>query len=254
MPKKNKKATANQIAYKKEQRRIKRFIRSAEKRGYTFESGIVPDMPSRVTTKSLEAIRALRPEQLYKRATYRLTPDVVISGTEGRALERSIASLKAAETVRKRRERQENDIVDNYYQNRPDYSYTQEPESVSYLVYNQVREMIDSWIPMDKWSAWFRGVKEEDKNQLNNMLTGAANSEGITTIARRLEQNADKVIALAQAILYESGGGKKGGLSSNRTEIQRDFVEFATILKGSSLTLAESELFTNMNEADEDNS
>lgn len=253
--KKQKKYTQNQASFAKERKRIQRFMRRAEKRGFTFEPNIIPDMPSRVTAKQLEKIKALKPEELYKRATYRVpNSNVSVTGTEGRALERSMASLKAAETVRRRKEIKEK-IDSGYYEDfYSDYQYSDEPEFVSYLVYDNVQQMIDSWFPAENWSKWFAGVKEEDKNQLKSIIQGAESQYGITEVARRMEENADRIISLAQSILYESGGGKKGGLNSNRNEIQRDFVEFASILKGSALTLQESADLSSMEEEEEDNS
>lgn len=253
--KKQKKYTQNQASFAKERKRIQRFMRRAEKRGFTFEPNIVPDMPSRVTAKQLEKIKALKPEELYKRATYRVpNSNVSVTGTEGRALERSMASLKAAETVRRRKEIKEK-IDSGFYENfYSDYQSTDEPEFVSYLVYDNVQQMIDSWFPAENWSKWFAGVKEEDKNQLKSIISGAESQYGITEVARRMEENADRIISLAQSILYESGGGKKGGLNSNRNEIQRDFVEFASILKGSALTLQESADLSSMEDEEEDNS
>lgn len=253
--KQQKKYTQNQASFAKERKRIQRFIRRAEKRGYTFEDNIIPEMPSRVTAKQLERIKALKPEELYKRATYRVPgTGLNVTGTEGRALERSIASLKAAETVRRRKELYAK-IESGYYENFYDtYDYSPEPEFVSYLVYDNVQQMIDSWFPAENWSKWFAGVKEEDKNQLKSIINGAESQYGITEVAKRMEENAERIISLAQSILYESGGGKKGGINSNRNEIQRDFVEFASILKGSALTLQESAELSSMEENEEDNS
>ena len=253
--KQQKKYTQNQASFAKERKRIQRFIRRAEKRGYTFEENLVPDMPSRVTAKQLERIKALKPEELYKHATYKVpNSSVSVTGTEGRALERSVASLKAAETVRRRKELYAK-IESGYYENFYDtYDYTPEPEFVSYLVYDNVQQMIDSWFPAENWSKWFAGVKEEDKNQLKAIINGAESQYGITEVAKRMEDNAERIISLAQSILYESGGGKTGGLNSNRNEIQRDFVEFASILKGSALTLQESAELSSMEENEEDNS
>lgn len=253
--KQQKKYTQNQANFAKERKRIQRFIRRAEKRGYTFEENLIPDMPSRVTAKQLERIKALKPEELYKHATYKVpNSNVSVTGTEGRALERSVASLKAAETVRRRKELYAK-IESGYYENFYDtYDYTPEPEFVSYLVYDNVQQMIDSWFPAENWSKWFAGVKEEDKNQLKAIINGAESQYGITEVAKRMEDNAERIISLAQSILYESGGGKTGGLNSNRNEIQRDFVEFASILKGSALTLQESAELSSMEENEEDNS
>ena len=103
MGKRLKKITVNQAEYKKELTRIKRFVKRAEKRGYKFNAGILPEMPKRVTKKALEKIKSIRPEDLYKNSTYYDTVSrETFTGVQGRRIECHRASLKRAETLRKK--------------------------------------------------------------------------------------------------------------------------------------------------------
>lgn len=92
---KRKTLTENQKAYRKERKRVQQFIRRAEKRGYLFPEGIIPEIPKRVTKQSLERIRAMKPKELYKTAEFvDFETGEILSGTEARTLERSRAAKK----------------------------------------------------------------------------------------------------------------------------------------------------------------
>lgn len=83
----------------KQLRRIKALIKRAEKRGYTFPNYNPPKVPTRVTKKTLEKLKKVTPEAIYKKAKYTLPDtDKTISGTQARKMERSSASKKAAQT------------------------------------------------------------------------------------------------------------------------------------------------------------
>ena len=93
------KLTKNQIAFKKQVTRIKNFIRRATKRGYEFSDNVIPTMPKRVTKKSIEKIKNIKPKDLYSKASYldKSTGEIV-SGSTGRKIERNLSSQKAKET------------------------------------------------------------------------------------------------------------------------------------------------------------
>lgn len=93
------KVTPNKLAYRAQVKRIKSFIRGAEKRGYRFPVWSVPVEPHRVTKGAIEALKQLTPERLYKEALY-IFPETgeVITGMERRAEERRASVAKAART------------------------------------------------------------------------------------------------------------------------------------------------------------
>lgn len=74
----------------KELKRLKRFIKQAEKRGFSFPQYIIPQKPEKVTKKSLQLIQNITPSFLYKKGSYR-HPDTgaILTGEQGRALERA---------------------------------------------------------------------------------------------------------------------------------------------------------------------
>lgn len=98
--------TRLQQQYKREQAKLKRRVRTAEKRGFVFGSNIIPEMPGRVTQKSLQNIQSLRGDTLYAQAQAFIDPDSGEAfGTEGigHAL-RQKAAIKGAETRKRKRQ------------------------------------------------------------------------------------------------------------------------------------------------------
>lgn len=88
--------------YNKELRRIKQFIRRAEKRGYQFSGDIIPKKPQRITKASVKKLQKIKPTNLYKKAVAISEDGYVISGTERRAEERKKAVQKAIQTKREK--------------------------------------------------------------------------------------------------------------------------------------------------------
>ena len=112
---KKNKLTKNQIAFKKQVTRIKNFIRRATKRGYEFSDNVIPTMPKRVTKKSIEKIKNIKPKDLYSKASYldKSTGEIV-SGSIGRKIERNLSSQKAKETRKNNNNKRHSNNNKNY--------------------------------------------------------------------------------------------------------------------------------------------
>lgn len=92
--------------YNKELRRIKQFIRRAEKRGYQFKDNVIPERPNRITKASVRKLKKITPETLYKKSVYggEATFGEAVKGTEGRKAERKLARQRASETRKLRKQ------------------------------------------------------------------------------------------------------------------------------------------------------
>ena len=112
---KKNKLTKNQIAFKKQVTRIKNFIRRATKRGYEFSDNVIPSMPKRVTKKSIEKIKNIKPKDLYSKASYldKSTGEIV-SGSTGRKIERNLSKQKAKETRKNNNNKRHSNNNKNY--------------------------------------------------------------------------------------------------------------------------------------------
>lgn len=104
MARKSKPLTPLQQEYRKQRRRIQQFIRRAEKRGYQFSENVIPDKPKKITKGSVERLRKLTPEKLYKKSVYggEATYGEIVKGTKGIQLERKKSAEKALETKKAR--------------------------------------------------------------------------------------------------------------------------------------------------------
>lgn len=105
---KTKAKTANQIAFEKESKRIKQFIRRTEQRGYTFDKKILKllEKPKQVRNSRIEKLKKLNANELYKNAYYTDKNGQIHSGLEGRKLERADSSKKGWETRKRRKKNQ----------------------------------------------------------------------------------------------------------------------------------------------------
>lgn len=94
------KQSPEERAYSKQVKRIKQFIRRAEKRGYQFSDNVLPKRPKRVTQASVRKLAKITPEKLYQKAVYGglATMGEIVHATEGLKLERSLRAKKASET------------------------------------------------------------------------------------------------------------------------------------------------------------
>lgn len=183
--KKNKKVSALQQEYKKQIRRIKSFIRNAEKRGYRFEKNILPEKPKRITKASVNRLKDIKPITLYKKSTYLSESGTIIKGTEGRKEERKIAAKKGKKTreLRKR-------------------AIEQQPAYIGDLILQSIQEMIDS-------------VKRDHRkagDSLQRLLENEINQYGKEAVARSLSNTPQEAIELAQlAINYNPGDTRHDG-------------------------------------------
>lgn len=218
------KKTPNQIAYQKEVKRIERFLRTAHKKGYTFAQVPSLQMPKRVTKKQLERIKAIKPDVLYKKATYQSPGGMAIPANVHRAEVRKAAARKAAETKLRK-----------VYE--PVFAAKYAP-SLTNVALDNVRGEIKRWAPDPKWKASTAERKERDKNLVDRILNAAIQQYGEDTVAARLEARADEVIDIIQKGLY---------LYRDEDEAQAAIVRFAMILNDD-ITREENEELTEYSE------
>lgn len=94
--------------YRKERKRVNQFLNRAMERGYIFPERLFHEHKN-INKKAVESLKKLTAKELYKKAQYSgwYVPEgkEVVSGEEGRKLERKAATQKAKET----RERKKHD-------------------------------------------------------------------------------------------------------------------------------------------------
>ena len=233
---------------KKERRRVKQFIRRAEKRGFTFSSTAVPDLPKKITEQTLSRWQKITPSELYRKAVYTSPTGTTIKGTERRKQERKESAIKAAKTRKE------------YYRwskEKPSSRPANEGKVIidvvldDFSAYTETRDNFTEWTPSSYWSDDLSKYKKRDKERGWGILQGAINELGIEQVARNLKNNAIEVSNIIQRILYESGNSYR--VDSRNGEINMALNRFQAIVYGRPLTVEESATFTDLAELNESN-
>lgn len=92
--------------YRKERKRVNQFLNRAMERGYIFPERLFHDHKN-INKQAVESLKKLTAKELYKKAQYSgwYVPEgkEVVSGEEGRKLERKAAAQKAKETIERKK-------------------------------------------------------------------------------------------------------------------------------------------------------
>ena len=228
------------LLLKKQQRRLRRFIKNAEKRGYIFSKDIIPKQPKRVTQASVNRLKKLTPDVLYKKAKYITQDGETVTGTKGRQIERKKSADKRKQTLSHKKQVNDKTPVTHSKHNKHTKNKQNLPHAVDTIIGNMssvldtVESEISNWNTQPNWSSYWVGVKEQDKNTVNKLLTNAIIQYGYENVAKRLQEHGNDIERIINSILY----------GSDREQIQFDLIEFATILHSRPLTLDESATLT----------
>ena len=230
--------------YQKELNRIKRFVKSAHKRGYRFETDPLPKEPKNITKKSVERLRKITTKSLYAKTTY-YDPILQqrISGSEEQRLVKSRAAKSAAvaktkahypkyrgEEVPRTKSAPSYPTVDTGNEDKPN-----SPPRATSAVAAYIENLIVSWEPNSNWSDSFTEVKRKDKNALARIWHNAldtANENGTTAqLFEHLEANAEEIKRLTWKIIYGNSGAAKD------EDYITDITAFAAIIQGAPLDI-----------------
>ena len=209
--------TPLQREYQKQRKRIQQFINRATKRGYEFQSNLVPTMPKRVTRKSIERIKNITPEQLYKKARYggEASGGEIVSGTEGKKLERKQAARKAAETRKYNKpDVYDYDYTDYYGDNERDFTYeeTYSDDTTFYdrVVISNFKETARAFRCKDMLISWVnRCVSVSGEHATAQMIQTAAENGIALGIALSPSDKQEKVSQfLSEMLSYMEEAGQ----------------------------------------------
>lgn len=248
------KQTALEQAYNKELKRIKQFMRRAEKRGYRWYDYELPKKPKKITEKSVARLKKLTPDVLYKKGGY-IDQDTgeILEGVKGRTIERKTAAQKAAETrkrkknkVKKEKQKQEQPKTSKQAPPEPIYDEPYVGEVDDYLpdftemVINNVYELIDNFNAGGFFSK--RGLSQamHNRDKLRAILDSAIAKLGASAVAERLNnENASEIAEIVDKAMY------------NYEEAEIHISRFASILNGGPLSASQAAEFAEMSEQSE---
>lgn len=194
--------------YNRNVKRIKQFIRRAEKRGYKFPEIKLPRGAK---------IRELTPEKLYKKAVYggEATFGEVVPAEEGLKAELSARAKKSAQTRAKKKEAErrffsgeqtgkssaeylpikENIIISNFIDGL--IEKLQEPSEEYYYFSTRKGKQV-------KHKDRLAGIRNDRKKYLLGLLYREINSIGKEGVANRLESKQDEISDLINVINADS--------------------------------------------------
>lgn len=203
----------------KERRRIQSFIRRATKRGYIIPSDILPSIPKNITRASINRLKKITPKKIYEKSEYvsRETGEIV-SGVKGRAEERKKTAEKARQTRQKKKE-------------------VYSPPRESDIILLNLIETLNNFVPSGNYSQYMKQQKYNDRNIAVGILMDALDELGEEKVLNNIKSS-NRLADLIDEILY----------SSNRDSVKFALVEFATIIRGESLSVDENTNLTEMQE------
>lgn len=257
---KKKKLTPNQQEYNKQVNRIKNAVKRAEKRGYTFDTNVIPEKPKRITKKVIQELKRITPNVIYSMAEYVDTATgEILNGFKARQLERKESARKATETRKRNKEAERkfwsgesDEKKDNYLPDGGDIIFhnvyndfiSKIPDRSAYdELITSLNEQTPSVTPFGKkrqYQAY--EYSEKGRTTLLSITLHTLSKIGQSNLGWRLEQNKDKVHELVTYVLYGSDGSKIATATS----------ELASIILGRKLEMTDLRDIGKQEEENED--
>ena len=227
MAKKRKQTEAEKL-YAKQLKRIKQFIRRAEKRGFVFKEDIISQKPKKVTKASVRKLEKLTPEKLYKKSLYVEESTGEIKEAQKRLKEERKQRARKAAKTRKQRQKDRR----NWTKEDADKHREQLPSEGKEVFRNIIDDFVSrlqidtSWVGRKRR----RPVALQETIRSQSLLLTLINQQialfGEEEIGNRLQANSDKLSELITIVLWDS----KSEAIQSATRL------FMEILTGNTLT------------------
>lgn len=187
-----KRKSKQEVAYNKQLRRIRAFIRGAEKRGYDFGSNAIPNRPKRITAASVRRLEKITPEKLYKKARYggEASYGEIVSGQVGRKLEKKLSAQRAATTRKINKELRDTARIEEPHPFTP-------PTKIYEGVENLAAKVIIS-----NFRGIVRQFNEAAQDLIFSWLDNLITSQGEEAVAEMLNKGAEAGLILTYKIVY----------------------------------------------------
>lgn len=207
--------------YNKELRRIERFMRAAEKRGFTFLTDI-PEKKPTPTKRDVERLKKLTPEKLYSRAYYiddsgnevpaspqrggKWVPtksgQITVSGKKQNyqaAMRAAYKRMSRAEARRKAQsERATERRVSKAEQAR------QEARAAGYQnIIDNLKDPLIAFTPSYRWDDVAKQTAIQYHNFFERVLNAAESELGAAKLARRIQNNGVELQEIIDEMLYK---------------------------------------------------
>lgn len=227
----NPKPPKNLAPYNKELRRIERFMRAAEKRGFTFLTDI-PEKKPTPTKRDVERLKKLTPEKLYSLAYY--TDDsgkqvpaspqrggkwmptksgqITVSGKKQnyqaamRAAYKRMARAEARRNAQAERsaERRASKAAQKAVAKREAEQARQEARSAGYQnIIDNLKDPLIAFTPSYRWDDVAKQTAIQYHNFFERVLNAAESELGAAELARRIQNNGVELQEIIDEMLYK---------------------------------------------------
>lgn len=272
IPKLTQKQKEYDVQVKQLEKKLKYKAKSINKRGFIITESLFPEKPVKRLKSYLRNLQE-RIENIYDYTQY-VDPQTgeLLTGLQGRGLERRRAAQKAVRTKqdaesRKRidefqdeyekfREKYKEQIEsDDYFDFNPKEQFApkkkpapeREPTSEEWktlpheaeIILDRVYDEVRKWSPDPRWSGELSEIKREDKDQLRSILDGAMQQLGREQVIRNLAENAEEFEALCMEIMYVSGSNMR---ETGREGIRLNLARISEMVWGRALSVEESQI------------
>lgn len=211
----------NLAPYNKELRRIERFMRSAEQRGFTFLTDI-PEQKAKPTKRDVERLKKLTPEKLYSRAYYtddsgnqvpaspqrggKWMPTKSGQITVGGKKQNYQAAMRAAykRMARAQAERRESKEAQRAVAKREAEQARQEARAASYQnIIDNLKDPLIAFTPSYRWDDVAKQTAIQYHNFFERVLNAAESELGAAELARRIQNNGVELQEIIDEMLYK---------------------------------------------------
>ena len=223
---KRRKLTPAEKAYNAQIRRLDKLINSMESRGYTFTKRVIPATPKRITQASVNRLRKITADSLYKKAKWQRADGTWMSGTAYHKFERSQAG-KGKSYAQKDKAPSTGELL--YFPGME--QGTGNPPRLEDKVLRNIEDLIAKFPDGENWSEWQYEIHANHRTILQRVLEGQILMNGRTLVALRCQAVGEQLAELAERIIYGDSKDK---------DYQMDLTTFAVLIKGEKLSAQES--------------
>lgn len=187
--------TAVEQEYNKQLKRVKSFVRRAEKKGFIFSENVIPSKPKRITQASVRKLEKLTPTKLFQKAEYvsELSYGEVVSGKKGLQINK-----EHQKEQRKTKKKQANITLEPPTQESTNTAGFTPPTYVSY------DESFFARVVISNYRINLQRFNEMCRKLLTNWLDEQITKNGELAVAVMLEDGAKAGYLVNYQIAYEA--------------------------------------------------
>lgn len=243
--------------YDKEIKRIQKLVNTAEIMGFEWVQSPIPPKPKRITEASIQKLKKITPQNIYKTAVYNdPISKVQFTGEQGQTIikyretvqndtvlkNKSIETPTSTKTKRKQTPKPKE--IKTGKKGKPIQKEDVVKKRVGSAI-SQVAEMLRSYTPPAHWSDGMASSRMGAVNnllqQLESVMSLKHGGKFLEEASNRFEQNADRVDGLLMRLFYDS----------DQWYVDMALNELLQILLGGALSLEANEIITELSEQEQ---